>query len=142
MYIDFIDNSIFSRSDYISLAKEWNNIYSRYKQFSVEDIIRRYKYRAISGIAMYDNNNKIIGCAIYEFNNPYGSKDINMVINHFFIYPYVSKFLKGKFIKHLEKVAKAHKCACILYPDCTFDSFFKNHPDKYKLVEVTYKQRL
>lgn len=143
MLINSIDNSIFRTRDFIEGAKLWNELYSRYKYFSIESIMHYYEDTPVTGLALYDDNLKLVGICIYIFNTPYGSKDKNMVINHFCIHPDVRKsFMAGKFLKKIETVARDNQCAAILYPDCTFNKFFEKHSDKYKVLEVTYKQEL
>ena len=39
MLINSIDNSIFRTRDFIEGAKLWNELYSRYKYFSIESIM-------------------------------------------------------------------------------------------------------
>jgi len=143
MFIDFIDKNIFYTRDFIEGAKLWNQLYSRYKYFSVSDIINHYQDIPVTGLALYDDNHKLVGICIYVFNTPYGSKDKNMIINHFCIHPDVRKsFMAGKFLKKIETVARDNQCVAILYPDCTFNKFFEKHKNKYKVLEVIYKQEL
>lgn len=142
MYIDFIDKSFLYRPDVIEGAKLWHKIFNRYKNFSLKDVQTRYGDN-VTGLALFDDNGICKGVAFYEFDIPYGSKDKHMIITHFIMHPDASKtYMAGKFLKRIEKVAKLYNCNAILYPDCTFNNFFEKHPDKFKMVEVIYKQEL
>lgn len=143
MLINSIDNSIFYTRDFIEGTKLWNKIYSKYRNFSIENMIHYYDSTPVTGLALYDDNLKLVGICFYTFTVPYGSNDKTMVVTHFVTHPAIRKsFMAGKFLKKIESIARDNNCVAILYPDCTFNGFFEKHPNKYKVADIIYKQEL
>lgn len=143
MQIIFADNSILYTRDFQEGARRWNEIYHRIKDFNIKNFIKHYDTPDFKSLALYSNTHKLIGIVIYEFCHLYGSEKRSMILNMFQVEPTLNKtYIIGKFLKHIEKVAKSYKCDSIVYPDCTYNNFFEKHKDRFHLLEKWYIQEL